>query len=149
MSNADTFRITRVTAHEACRLHLAFGDGYAADVDLSKIIRNYSALKSLRDAKLFRKARVGEHGHCVTWGTDALELAADNLRAEAVEQAGGISHERVWDWMHSHGLTLNTAADALGMSRRMLAYYRSGAKPVPRTVWLACIGWAAQRRKAA
>ena len=23
----------------------------------------------------------------------------------------------------------------------MLAYYRSGAKPVPRTVALACLGW--------
>ena len=33
------------------------------------------------------------------------------------------------------------AALALGVSRRTLAYYRSGAKPVPRTVALACLGW--------
>ena len=37
--------------------------------------------------------------------------------------------------------SVTTAALALGVSRRMLAYYRSGAKPVPRTVALACLGW--------
>jgi len=70
-------------------------------------------------------------------GDDDLELAADNLRARAIEQAGGASHEFIWNWMARPGLAwpgLDTAADALGVSRRMLAYYRSGAKPVPRTV---------------
>jgi len=38
-------------------------------------------------------------------------------------------------------LTIDAAAVALGVSRRMLAYYRSGSKPVPRTVALACLGW--------
>ena len=38
-------------------------------------------------------------------------------------------------------LTLDDAAEALGLSRRMLAYYRSGAKPVPRVVELAITGW--------
>jgi len=27
----------------------------------------------------------------------------------------------------------------------MLIYYRDGAKPIPRTVWLACLGWEAVR----
>ena len=40
-------------------------------------------------------------------------------------------------------LTLGTAAEALGLSRRMLAYYRSREKPVRRTVALACLGWEA------
>jgi len=44
-----------------------------------------------------------------------------------------------------HGRTL-AAARALGLSRRMLAYYRGGAKPVPRIVALA---WEAEQRKAA
>jgi hypothetical protein len=78
----------------------------------------------------------------VIWaGDDDLELAADNLRARGVEQAGGVSHEFIWNWMARHDLTLDTAAAALGVSRRMLAYYRSGAKPVPRTIALACLGW--------
>ena len=85
--STDPLRITRVSTHEPCRLRIVFGDGLTADVDLSKIIRRYKALKQLRVATVFRKATVGEHGLCVTWGTDTLELAADNLRAEAVEQA--------------------------------------------------------------
>jgi hypothetical protein len=43
--------------------------------------------------------------------------------------------------MARNDLTLDAAAVALGLSRRMLAYYRSGSKPVPRTVALACLGW--------
>ncbi len=82
----------------------------------------------------------------MTWGSDALELAADNLRAGAIEQAGGYSHELLWNWMAHHDLTLDAAADALGLSRRMLAYYRSGEKPVPRTVALACLGWETEQR---
>ena len=72
---------------------------------------------------------------------DELELAADNLRARAVEQAGCVSHEFIWNWTARNNLSLDTAAVALGVSRRMLAYYRSDSKPVPRTAALACLGW--------
>jgi len=37
-------------------------------------------------------------------------------------------------------LTLDRAAQELGLSWRLLAYYRSGEKPVPRTVALAMKG---------
>jgi len=58
----------------------------------------------------------------VIWANDdELELAADNLRARAVEQAGCVSHEFVWNWMAWNKLSLDTAAVALGVSRRMLA----------------------------
>jgi len=29
----------------------------------------------------------------------------------------------------------------------MLIYYRDGEKPVPRHIWLACLGWEATRPK--
>jgi hypothetical protein len=45
-----------------------------------------------------------------------------------------------------NGLSLTAAAEALGLSRRMVAYYRTGAKPIPRVAWLACIGWETQHR---
>ncbi|MOA41208.1 hypothetical protein D3C78_1631490 [compost metagenome] len=51
--------------------------------------------------------------------------------------------------MTRHKLNLDQAAEALGLSRRMLAYYRSGAKPVPRTVALALLGWEVEQNKAA
>ena len=40
------------------------------------------------------------------------------------------------------------AAEALGLSRRMVAYYSNGEKPVPKTVLLACRGWEVGRRLA-
>jgi hypothetical protein len=43
--------------------------------------------------------------------------------------------------MAHHAMTLDAAAAALDVSRRMLAYYRSGEKPIPRTVGLAMLGW--------
>jgi len=44
-------------------------------------------------------------------------------------------------WIDKHSLTQERAALALDVSRRMLNYYLSGAKPIPKTVWLACLGW--------
>jgi len=43
--------------------------------------------------------------------------------------------------MAQHELTQARAAEAIGISRRMHNYYLSGAKPIPKTVWLACLGW--------
>lgn len=40
-------------------------------------------------------------------------------------------------WRRRSGLAAGVAARALGVSPRMLAYYESGAHPVPRTVQLA------------
>ena len=121
---------------------LRYADGEQFEVSLVDMIKRHRTLKRLKDPKVFGSAKLGDHGASVIWANDdELELAADNLRARAVEQAGSISHEFVWNWMARHDLTLDTAASALGVSRRMLAYYRSGLKPVPRTVALACRGW--------
>lgn len=38
-------------------------------------------------------------------------------------------------------------AEALGISRRMVSYYRTAHKPIPRAIWLACLGWEAMRPK--
>jgi hypothetical protein len=110
------------------------------DIDMSTIMAQNNFLSQLCDATLFCKARVGEHGLEVVWN-DEISIAGDNLRAEGVEQAGGISHEHIWEWMHRNGLTLDSASEALGISRRMLVYYRNGEKPIPKNIWLACLGW--------
>lgn len=134
------FAVKKVVPSEPCRLSVTFGDGVVMDVDLSAVIQRYPALQPLKDRALFGVARVAEFGSGVSWNND-IDLAGDNLRAEAVEQLGGISHERIWNWMHSNKLSLDTAAEALGISRRMLAYYRNGEKPIPKHIWLACLGW--------
>lgn len=136
------FTLVSVKATPAAALLLRYADGEQFELSMVDTITRLPSLERLKDPKIFSTVEVGEHGASVIWAKDDdLELAADNLRARAIEQAGGVSHEFIWNWMSRHKLTLDMAADSLGLSRRMLAYYRSGAKPVPRTVALACLGW--------
>lgn len=139
------FTLTAVEPLSDWRLRLTYADGQTFEVDLSEWIHTARALAPLKDKALFAQAKVGLGGRSVDWIEDELDLAADNLRNLAIEQAGGIGHERIWRWLHETGLTLEQAAEALGISRRMLIYYRDGEKPIPRHIWLACLGWQAVR----
>ena len=144
----DPLRITHVDAlSDRPALHIVFGDQLARVVDLTDWITNTGALARLKDQALFSTARVGEHGTTVVWIDDELELGADNLRNLSEEQAGGIGHERMVEWMHRVGLTQERAAASIGISRRMLNYYLSAEKPIPLTVWLACIGFEESQKK--
>lgn len=149
MSNKQ-FTITAVRVLPPNSLEITYADGAVLRVNVAAVVKMHPTLNRLVQPEIFAQAAVGDWGGSVVWaGDDDLELAADNLRARAIEQAGGASHEMLWNWMDHHHLTLDTAAKALGLSRRMLAYYRSGEKPVPRTVELACMGWEVEQRKAA
>lgn len=141
------FCLTAVKALPDYRLRLTYADGKTFDVDLAERINTTDFLVPVRDPALFAQAKVGFGGRSVDWIEDELDLGSDNLRHIAVEQAGGIGHERIWTWLHETGLTLEQAAEALGISRRMLIYYRDGEKPIPRSIWLACLGWDAVRPK--
>lgn len=140
------FQLTEVAVVAPGSLLLSFADGQQFTVVLDEIIGKHATLAPLANPKVFAKVAIGEWKDTVIWaGDENLELAADNLRARAVEQAGECSHEFIWNWMARHGLTFDRAAQELGLSRRMLAYYRSGEKPVPKTVALAMKGWEALR----
>lgn len=144
MSKAH-FRLARVKPLKNHCLILDYADGQTLTVDLGAWISHNKALRPLRDARVFAQAKLGMDGSVVEWNSAGLDLAADNLRNLATEQAGGIGHERIWNWLHENHLTLEQAAAILGISRRMLIYYRDGEKPVPRAIWLACLGWQALR----
>ena len=133
--------LTALTVCLPAGLTLTFADGVTLAVDLSETIKLHPALTVLSNAAVFTKAHIDTLGGYVVWADDELEMAADNLRNLATEQAGGIGPERVLNWMARHSLTQTQAAHAIGVSRRMLNYYLSGAKPIPKTVWLACLGW--------
>ena len=65
-------------------------------------------------------------------------MAADTLWRLAQEQAGvTMSPDAFRQWRERKAYTLDTAALALGLSRRMVAYYEQGTKPIPRVVALA------------
>ena len=140
------FIIVNLRAESPSTLVIEYADSNVFRVDLLPTLENHQSLAKLKDWKVFKTAEVINAGRTVQWAKDdELELAADSLRARAVEQTGQFSHEWLWNWMDKHDLTLDKAAEALGISRRVLVYYRSGAKPLPRAVALACFGWESQQ----
>jgi hypothetical protein len=59
------------------------------------------------------------------------------------------SHERFGAQMLRNDLSPTTAAEALGLSRRMVSDYRTAQRPIPTPVWLARLGYEWLRRKVA
>lgn len=142
----DHFTLVQLRAVKPMSLEMRFADDTHLTVDIAPLAKKHKSLSTLQDWAIFKTTKLQDAGRTVQWGnSDELELASDNLRARAIEQSGYYSHEWLWNWMHKHQLTLDAAASSLGISRRMLAYYKSGAKLLPLTVVLACIGLESQK----
>lgn len=120
-------------------LHLSWSDGTAADLDLSATLAD-RAFVALRDPTEFARVEVGDWGHSLAWASGA-ELGADALWRETLSATGHEDVRTFLEWRLRHGLSLSKAADALGVSRRMVAYYSNGEKKVPKPILLACRGW--------
>jgi hypothetical protein len=98
------------------------------------------AFHSLRDPEVFVQAQIGEWGHSIEWPS-GIEFGAETLWLETPSASGHQDTREFLEWRLRHGLSLSKTADALGLSRRMVAYYSNGEKRVPRPVLLACKGW--------
>jgi hypothetical protein len=141
MKKSLPYRINAVTSPENGILRIAFDDGWTSVVDLAELIRSKSALYPLLNAEIFAQAAAGEWGFDVTWDNGGDLTLDSRLVRELAEQQTGGPLAQFEQWIQRNGLSLNTAADALGMTRRMIAYYRTGSHPIPKTVLLACKGW--------
>ena len=140
MSNADKTRtILKVKAKPPSELALQWSDGTKAVLELGSVMKD-RRFRVLRDPNLFARIRVGEWGHSVVWPSD-VELSAEALWLETLSATGHRDTREFLEWRLRHGLSLSAAAEALGLSRRMVAYYSNGEKPVPRAILLACKGW--------
>lgn len=133
--------ITAVRATGPSSLHLSWSDGTAADLDLGTVLAD-RAFAALRDPGEFAKVEVGDWGHSLAWPSGA-ELGADMLWLETLTATGHGDVRAFLEWRLRHALSLSKAADALGVSRRMVAYYSNGEKKVPKPILLACRGWEA------
>jgi len=73
------------------------------------------------------------------------------LWAETLSATGRDDARRFLEWRLANGFSLTRAAEALGLSRRTVAYYSNGERRVPKAILLACAGWDAlhAKRKAA
>lgn len=134
-------KLMNVSAPSPSALALEWDDGRVAHVDLATLIASRSNLASLADASEFEKAALSSDGWSVEWPC-GIDFGAQQLRRWADEQAGDTMPAAEFRaWLDRHGLTLDRAADALGLSRRTIAYYLSGEQPVPKTVMLATEGY--------
>jgi Protein of unknown function (DUF2442) len=140
-------KITALSITGAQSLELEWDDGRRCRIDLSAIIAAHPALGALGDAGMFAAAQIATDGWSLEWPGE-LDFGSAQLRRWADEQSGEFMPAAAFrSWMDGHKMTLDTAATALGLSRRTIAYYLSGEQPVPKTVMLATLGY--ERMKAA
>ena len=135
--------LTRVEADGAhpSILRLFWSDGREADVDFSDIARE-KIFAPLGEAGMLSQASIDEWGHALHW-PNGVEIGADTLWLESLTATGRDDTRAFLEWRLRHGLSLSKAAEALGLSRRQVAYYSNGDKTVPRAILLACRGWEA------
>lgn len=131
-------KLQSVQALEPYRLRTTWNTGEVLDVNVEHVLRK-PALAEILKPEVF--ARVHTDGFSIEWFDS--ELGSDNVYAWAKEQAGEVSHEMFDGWMYRNKLSLSGVAEALGISRRMVSYYRTAHNPIPRSIWLACLGWEA------
>jgi Protein of unknown function (DUF2442) len=143
MSEFFSPKLLAVKALEPYRLQTTWSTGEVLDVDVAKLMRG-AAFAEIRKPEVFKT--VHSDGFSIEWFD--TELGCDNVYAWGKEQAGEVSHEMFGGWMLRNQLSLTGAAEALGISRRMVSYYKTAAKAIPRSIWLACLGWEITRPKA-
>ena len=129
------------------RVEVIWSTGRIDEVDLSAALQAHDSLApALRKAR-FVAVAPGEWGHSLSWGGREgaeIEIGADAVWRIAREQSTQGESTDFAAWRAAHGLSLTEAAHSLGLSRRAVAYYESGAKPVPRVVALALKGFDAK-----
>lgn len=145
MSEGHPIRIAGVKPVDHYVLRVSFANGKTFTVDLREFVHQFKGLRPLREHAAFARVDVGEGGHSLVWPGD-IDMGADRLYEMALEQSGRADTVAFIRWRWRHGLSLSEAAEALGISRRQVAYYASGEQDVPRTILLACKGWEVEHK---
>ena len=141
-------RLVSVTPESGMTLSASWSDGRVLRVDLSDIASRLQLFAALEDPAEFATASVADFGWTLEWACGA-SLDSDRLIEIALEQAGMAANVNFRRWQDANNLSLTDAAQAIGLTRRTVSQYRTGARPVPRIVGLACRGWEAERRQPA
>jgi DNA-binding XRE family transcriptional regulator len=129
---------------DGMRMELHYTGGQIVCVDFADMAERFSVFAELENPDFFRRAAVTDWGHSLQW-PNGEGLDADRLMEMSLEQAGRTDTLTFRRWQDRNGLSLAQAADAIGLSRRTVSQYRTGVRPVPRTVALACKGWEAEQ----
>ncbi|MFA4970696.1 MAG: hypothetical protein WC540_13815 [Sulfuritalea sp.] len=133
-------RLQSVNVETGMVLTATYTSGNSIRVDLSDVAHRLEAFAPLESRREFRRAALADFGWGVEWPCGA-SLDSDRLLEMALEQQGQVANVDFRRWQDRHQLSLTDAAKAIGLTRRTVSQYRTGARPVPRTVTLACKGW--------
>jgi len=122
------------------RIAVEWQDGRKTEVDLAPHILRYAMYRPLRnDLKAFKTARLIDDGVAIEWPDVNLDMSADAIAAlhRAQTMSAGEFRER----LKRLGLSFDAAAASFEISRRQIAYYSAGKKPIPRHLVLAVRGF--------
>jgi hypothetical protein len=140
-------RIQSVSALKDYVLRITWVNGLVSNISKKADIFNTMnpGLAPLQEPAVFAHAST-EFGWTVAWPDEDIQIGADTLWADSLMQSGKENAARFYLFRLHNGLSLGQAAEAFDMSRRMMAAYSSGARPLPRTLRLAMKGLEAERR---
>ena len=147
MKAKNANRLQSVRVETGMVLVATYTGGNNIRVDLTDVARRLEAFAPLESRHEFRRAAVVDFGWAVEWPCGA-SLDSDRLLEMSLEQSGQAVNVDFRRWQDRHQLSLTDAATAIGLTRRTVSQYRTGARPVPRTVILACKGWEVEQGRA-
>jgi hypothetical protein len=143
-------RIVGLAARAPFVLHVTWHDGSRTDHDLASLVTGQPWAATLRDPAVFSAAELQDDGWQIVWPGTEVALSAHGLWDDAhppSPAANWMSAADFTAWMQEMQWSFAQAAEALGVSKRMLKYYAAGTHDVPKTVWLACMHLAAERSR--
>ena len=116
-------RITRPRLTALCPsadycLSVSFLDGSGGTVDLKPSIFSLPGLVPLRDQVAFSGAVLGEYGWEAEWPEFDIQIGADTLFADMLDQRSETPADRFTVWRIRNGLSLAAASRELGITVR-------------------------------
>jgi hypothetical protein len=140
-------RLTAVSPAADYCLDVHFSDGSSGTVCMKDSVFSLPGLAPLRDSAAFSGAVLGEYGWEVEWPKFDIQIGADTLFADMLEQHSETPADLFTVWRIRNGLSLAAASRELGVTVRTVSAYGSGTRPIPRTVQLACLGWEVEQKR--
>lgn len=136
MSESDKIKHVEPISPDILTIESISGKSYR--VSLAEPMAQIAGFAALRDPEMFATVKVVDYGWTVEWDC-GLSMACERLVQMAKEQAGeAVPVAEFKSWMQRNGLSSTAAAEKLGLSRRSIDRYSSGARPIPKIVGLAC-----------
>lgn len=136
MSTPDKIKSVKTELPDTLIIELA--SGKVCRVSLAEPMQHIDGFALLTDPAMFNTAKMADWGWTVEWDC-GLSMASERLYQMGKEQSGkAFPVAEFKAWMQRNSMSLTTASETLGLSRRAVSQYSSGARPIPKVVGLAC-----------